>query len=812
MGAAELQASAVRESPHVLTLPSPPSGDKSCLPPPTPKRTMPQAGPAHERQTPKMQHDAREVSKMPRPRFKVTAVALLFANRGANAVTISARNGWRVRGRLASPRRVIARTADFDQELALVTAGRAGALCQLASRSISAWFALVVLAACTSARSTGGLATPLSTLDADTSQEAADDCPDLATQPANQSQNENADSAIAPDAPDADAAVNVWDVQSGFGDCPQGQVCTTLPANCPELALCCGNVVFGGCLCNGHVLCFAYEDGLCDMCHVGKNVDAGLPETATTPVETKSDDADANSVGELLADSPAKIDAPAAEDGFAADKIVLPTDTSQTSDAILAETFTDAAAKDETANADAAPSCMAKACDDGNPCTVDECGLGDACTHTAIADGMPCGASPTDACTTGWQCQSANCAPIGKVFEKTLGVGVATGLTATTDDGLAAVGYTDSDGSYPWDIPLLVRADGQGVVKWSKTYPKLPGAAWAIARLPDGFVFGGGGDMYQAFMAKVDANGAEVWTSVLPVGDTVGTIVWTGQSYTILLSQQLSQSSLVMVGQVSEVGKLTAAKSLVDGCLGALSLAAAPSGSIFAANVAGPGCIDDKSVPWLVRLGGNGEQLWKKTYPDVDVYFDTVIAVTDGYFVVGRTWSQSQWHVRLLHMDLAGQLLWNHLVADGILPLGAIQALDGGIAVFGKQDKNRVLFRSDADGNVQWMAEFVGDSKFFEDLIVTPTGFALVGGFNDKVLWTQTDHFGHSSCTDAGVCLGIKAIACDDGQSCTADGCDGKLGCTHTDAKWPCDDGDPCTVEESCSAGKCQGGKAVKCP
>ncbi len=72
----------------------------------------------------------------------------------------------------------------------------------------------------------------------------------------------------------------------------------------------------------------------------------------------------------------------------------------------------------------------------------------------------------------------------------------------------------------------------------------------------------------------------------------------------------------------------------------------------------------------------------------------------------------------------------------------------------------------------------------------------------------------NDGCT-AGICQGT-ANTCDDGVACTADTCDGGT-CTHTgiagcctgDAD--CDDGDACTGVERCTAGTCVAGTALVC-
>ena len=52
-------------------------------------------------------------------------------------------------------------------------------------------------------------------------------------------------------------------------------------------------------------------------------------------------------------------------------------------------------------------------------------------------------------------------------------------------------------------------------------------------------------------------------------------------------------------------------------------------------------------------------------------------------------------------------------------------------------------------------------------------------------------------------------LACDDGKPCTIDRCVAFQGCVHLFAASACDDGDPCTVGDVCQAGACNAGPAA---
>jgi hypothetical protein len=65
---------------------------------------------------------------------------------------------------------------------------------------------------------------------------------------------------------------------------------------------------------------------------------------------------------------------------------------------------------------------------------------------------------------------------------------------------------------------------------------------------------------------------------------------------------------------------------------------------------------------------------------------------------------------------------------------------------------------------------------------------------------------GPEECVDATLeCLPGTAPDCDDSNECTADSCNGTLGCVHAPAAGSCDDLSACTQGDTCVAGECIG-------
>ena len=75
----------------------------------------------------------------------------------------------------------------------------------------------------------------------------------------------------------------------------------------------------------------------------------------------------------------------------------------------------------------------------------------------------------------------------------------------------------------------------------------------------------------------------------------------------------------------------------------------------------------------------------------------------------------------------------------------------------------------------------------------------------------------NSACTtlescSKGKCIGGKITNCDDTNSCTVDLCLVQTGaCVHNNQAGGCQDGNPCTTNDSCAQGSCQAGAAVTC-
>ncbi|MCB9738676.1 MAG: hypothetical protein H6747_05350 [Deltaproteobacteria bacterium] len=189
------------------------------------------------------------------------------------------------------------------------------------------------------------------------------------------------------------------------------------------------------------------------------------------------------------------------------------------------------------------------------------------------------------------------------------------------------------------------------------------------------------------------------------------------------------------------------------------------------------------------------------------------IAGTNAYFV---------W---LRRLDSNGNLVWDKQILPSTdTNLGwSVVAKPDGFALGAQVDGKHALLRFDDAGALIGQKEFgATNGRRLEDWKALPDGFVAVGwvqkGSSYQNKWKQygfilrTDPFGHAPCSEVGVCMGKAFSDCDDGNACTGDSCDGKLGCYHfaVSEGVTCEDGDPCTGAGACDNGTCKGAPALQ--
>lgn len=396
------------------------------------------------------------------------------------------------------------------------------------------------------------------------------------------------------------------------------------------------------------------------------------------------------------------------------------------------------------------------------------------------------------------------------------------GLVVLPDGGFAVAGNTNSPdlpgspkysggGSDFW----LLRTDASGNLLWSKTFGgagyDAPNAI--VSRKGGGFAAVGGSESSDLPDAQKTSGGRDFW---LVATDAGGVPLWnktyggSGDDEALAIAE-LSDGGFALAGKTQSTDLPGGQKSLGQ---------------------------DDM---WLVRTDANGNLLWNKAYggSNYDSAQSVVWLPDGGFALAGFTMSidlpagnktKGLPDVWLVRTDLVGNILWNktfggklddYAWAIAVVPTGGLvlacrtQSTDlpGGQKSAGQTDF--WLLRTDESGNLLWNQTYGGEQHDFARSIalLADGGFAFAGqtastdlpegqknaGLTDFYL-IRTDAFGHTNCADAGICAAKKATDCDDKNPCTADLCDGKLGCSNAKLA----DGSACGSAGTCAAGVCK--------
>ena len=281
-------------------------------------------------------------------------------------------------------------------------------------------------------------------------------------------------------------------------------------------------------------------------------------------------------------------------------------------------------------------------------------------------------------------------------------------VLATEDRGCLLAGSTNSFGAGGTD-GWIVKLDARGSVQWQQTYGGLEDELFATMDVsPNGYYVGGTIDS--------QSTGLDAW--ILEIGND-GSILW--------------QETLV--GEFDDRVR---------------SLAATDDGLVFTAD-SRSSFIPLEPVPeipffrpWLVRLDGNGNVRWQKTFnfSGGDAWNHLVALPDGGFIVTGEILAMGFYRgdVWLAKIDKHGNLVWNRAYGDNsgvnFVDSGAqVQPRsDGGFTVAGSTGTGGAgsedvwLVRVDREGNLLSSRAFGGIG--FENgagLTSFEKGFLVVG-------------------------------------------------------------------------------------
>ncbi|OGW53609.1 MAG: hypothetical protein A2Y81_06685, partial [Nitrospirae bacterium RBG_13_43_8] len=281
----------------------------------------------------------------------------------------------------------------------------------------------------------------------------------------------------------------------------------------------------------------------------------------------------------------------------------------------------------------------------------------------------------------------------------------AHSIQQTLDGGYIVAGSTDSFGAGSSDAWVL-KLDDNGNVQWQKTYGG-PGYDYvnSIEQTLDG------GYIVTVFTDSFGAGSSDAW--VLKLDDN-GNVQWQktygGAGYDYANSiQQTLDGGYIVAGS---------SKSFENAC------------------------IWEFRDLWILKLDGNGNVQWQKSYGFTcgknDAY--SVQQTSDGGFIVAGETYYSDTNVLVLKLDGNGNVQWqksygstSHEHAYSIQ-----QTLDGGYIVvgstnsFGAAGSDAWVLKLDGSGNVQWQKTYGGPLDEYANSIqqTLDGGYIMTGNTN----------------------------------------------------------------------------------
>ncbi len=462
------------------------------------------------------------------------------------------------------------------------------------------------------------------------------------------------------------------------------------------------------------------------------------------------------------------------------------------------------------------PSCKidADCADDGDPCTVPSCLSSGACDHQPAS-----GAACTLASGCPGQCDKGSCAPTGKALPAatTLELAESTTIQALSPDdaggaALCVNGYTDQTST---TTNWLRRIDAQTKVIWQKD-------------------LGNKGLGQTCAVPAMQADGGV--TALGLIGDpgkfALGFWKWDSKGSALLSAKPLGQAIYAVYGTASVDGLLALGGShayesgqralfvVVDaGGAPVVSHTAYPSGASFAEvrgmaltptgwHAAGYAQVGSgpRGVLTIASNPGGAPNAKPKRlhWADDGWYAHAAAAAPDGgtFIVVGDPGTQL-----LRRHDADGTLRFERALPAGVAvkkatwtPVGLLLA--GRILGV----KKALVARVDASGAIVWQrAEPFPTDGALLDIAWTgkeiwAVGYQFVPGGASLGYHLRLDAWGRQACSTGG-CADQGIVACDDGDPCTTDRCDGESGkCSSI----PYADATPCAVGKVCVAGACK--------
>jgi hypothetical protein len=322
-----------------------------------------------------------------------------------------------------------------------------------------------------------------------------------------------------------------------------------------------------------------------------------------------------------------------------------------------------------------------------------------------------------------------------------------------SDGGFALLGWLGNQSSEGWSV-WLTRTNSDGEMIWNETYDP-PGLSSTLGYSlievsTGGYLIAGRSAAGDAWMIRTDASGIVLWNS------SFGHMSTSIEAHCVI---ECSNGGFAVTGdggfllRLDDNGNQLWNKTFVTDSAGeydsqVLRSVIEVGGSHFVLTGRTESLGAGENDVWLIRADADGNELWNRTYGGVewDEGYSVVEVSSGGFAVAANTFSfEDEGPAWLLRVDGDGNELWNqrYSYTVGDMQVGpesrdVVECSDGGFALtgchfsgdMGLSHNDIWLGRTDSDGVVQWQKTFGGEyegGRGHALVELTAGGFAVAG-------------------------------------------------------------------------------------